>query len=170
MKLLDISMDNTTTPINTFANLDSIFNTERTPVENLLPAISIHESTDIVPTTDQPLDDFPSTKDLQDDYQKARDSLRSLIDKGELVVDNMLNLAVQTESARSFEVAGNLIKTMSEVAKDLVGLHKAANDAKKKSDKDSKPTPQVIKNTQNNVVFQGTNTELFDMMTQDNDE
>lgn len=147
-------------PVNTFSTLDAIFGTSPTPPIVIEKKESLQ--LEVVPEPDAPTD-FPSESDLMSDYQKARESMRALLDKGECVVDNMLQIAVQTESARSFEVAGNLIKTMSDVAKDLVALHKTTNDAKRKNAKDDSG-PRIIKNTQNNVVFKGTTTELFDIM------
>lgn len=145
-------------PFSTFKTLDAVFGTSPTPIAPIVP---VEEEVVNLPAVANSVD-FPATSELMDDYQQARASLRSLLSKGEHVVDNMLQIAVQTESARSFEVAGNLIKTMSEVAKDLVALHKATNEAKKKSD-DGKG-PQIVQNTQNNVVFQGSTTDLYDMM------
>lgn len=155
-----------TSQINTFKTLDDIFDVEVTPVESLMPvAVESDSQLPITPTNDN-RNNFPSVDDLMDDYQKSRNSLRNLLDKGEHVIENMLQIAVQTESARSFEVAGNLIKTMSEVAKDLVNLHEITNKAKGKSvDNEPKVGNQQINNTQtNNIVFQGTTTDLFDML------
>lgn len=153
------------TDINTFKNLDVIFDVEPTPIKNL-PVESHNTDNTAVHTTDASKN-FPSLDELMSDYQKSRESLRSLLDKGEHVIDNMLQIAVQTESARSFEVAGNLIKTMSEVAKDLVNLHEITNKAKSKTTVDEPGVKnQQINNNQttNNIVFQGTTTDLFDML------
>lgn len=154
------------TQINTFKTLDDIFDVEATPVESLVPVAVESDSQLPITSTNDNLNNFPSVDDLMDDYQKSRNSLRNLLDKGEHVIENMLQIAVQTESARSFEVAGNLIKTMSEVAKDLVNLHEITNKAKGKSvDNEPKVGNQQINNTQtNNIVFQGTTTDLFDML------
>lgn len=154
------------TQINTFKTLDDIFDVEATPVESLMPVAVESDSQLPITSTNDNRNNFPSVDDLMDDYQKSRNSLRNLLDKGEHVIENMLQIAVQTESARSFEVAGNLIKTMSEVAKDLVNLHEITNKAKGKSvDNEPKVGNQQINNTQtNNIVFQGTTTDLFDML------
>lgn len=156
------------TEINTFKNLDDIFDVEPTPVKNLPVEVPKNETTTAVAVTSTEIaKNFPSMDELMSDYQKSRESLRSLLDKGEHVIDNMLQIAVQTESARSFEVAGNLIKTMSEVAKDLVNLHEITNKAKSKTPVDEPGVKnQQINNTQttNNIVFQGTTTDLFDML------
>jgi len=155
------------TDINTFKNLDDIFDVEPTPIKNLPVESHNTDNTAVAVHTTDASKNFPSMDELMSDYQKSRESLRSLLDKGEHVIDNMLQIAVQTESARSFEVAGNLIKTMSEVAKDLVNLHEITNKAKSKTTVDEPGVKnQQINNNQttNNIVFQGTTTDLFDML------
>lgn len=146
-----------TEPLNTFKTLDAVFGTNPTPIQQIVPV----ETSQPVVVSNTVGADFPTTNELMDDYQKARMSLRNLLEKGEHMVDNMIQIATQTESARGFEVASNMLKTMSEVAKDLVGLHEATNKAKKKSDEGK---PQQVNNTQNNVVFQGSTTDLFNMI------
>lgn len=141
---------------NTFKGLDTIFGTSPT----IVPAIPAPLP---VPVTESSSGNFPPPEDLADDYNKARNSLRNLLDKGDHVVDNMIQIAVQTESARGFEVAGNLIKAMADVAKDLVAMHKQVSDIRKKTD-DTPKTPQVVNNTQQNVVLQGSTSDLFEMI------
>lgn len=156
------------TPINTFKTLDDIFDVEATPVETLIPVAVETTSQLLITSTKDNKHNFPSVDDLMDDYQKSRSTLRNVLDKGEHALTNMMQIAVQTESARSFEVVSNLMKTMSEISKDLISLHKQVNDSKKKDIDDSKtPQPQLINNTQNNIVFQGTTTDLFDMISSD---
>ena len=155
-----------TSQINTFKTLDDIFDVEATPVESLVPVAVESDSQLPITSTNDNLNNFPSVDDLMDDYQKSRSTLRNVLDKGEHALTNMMQIAVQTESARSFEVVSNLMKTMSEISKDLISLHKQVNDSKKKDIDDSKtPQPQLINNTQNNIVFQGTTTDLFDMIS-----
>lgn len=149
-------------PINTFKSLDDVFNIESTPVSTDMAVVDQKPATAIVPASDSV--NFPTTDELMLDYQKARKSLHNLIDQGEHVVSNMLQIAAQTESARGFEVAGNLIKTMSDVAKDLISLHKATNDAKKKTEDNEPKVVNNTKNTQNNVVFTGSTTDLMDFI------
>ena len=64
----------------------------------------------------------------------------------------MVSIAKSSEKGRDFEVAGQLIKTQSEVAKDLLDIHKQIKDIE-----DDKTT---IK-TQNNILFTGSTSELI---------
>lgn len=153
--------------INTFKNLDDIFDVEPTPVETLMPTV-VEETQNLpIEASTNNIPNFPSSSDLLDDYNASRAALRNLLNKSGHMLENMLQIAVQTESARSFEVAGNFIKTMSEVSKDLIALHEMTNKAKGKTAESEKGvvSNQQINNTQtNNIVFQGTTTELFDML------
>ena len=128
--------------------LDKIFDIEpQSPMENL-PAIATETSKNI---------------DQEDDYQLARSTLRNLIYKSENTLDDMIELAKNSEHPRTYEVAGQLIKTVSDVAKDLIELQKKVKDLK---DGD----PVSAKNvTNNNVVFAGSTAELFKMLKNKDD-
>jgi hypothetical protein len=128
--------------------LDKIFDIEpQSPVENL-PAISSETGKNI---------------DQEDDYQLARSTLRNLIYKSENTLDDMIELAKNSEHPRTYEVAGQLIKTVSDVAKDLIELQKKVKDLK---DGDSVSAKNV---TNNNVVFAGSTAELFKMLKNKDD-
>ena len=93
----------------------------------------------------------------------ARSTLRNLIHKSEDTLDQMIELAKNSEHPRTYEVAGQLIKTVSDVAKDLIELQKKVKDLK---DGD----PVSAKNvTNNNVVFAGSTAELFKMLKNKDD-
>lgn len=95
--------------------------------------------------------------DQEDDYQLARNTLRRLILKGEDALDDAVDLAKNSEHPRAYEVAGQMIKTMSDVAKDLMNLQKQARDLQKREE-------QTSIGTQNNIVFAGSTQELLDMI------
>jgi len=99
--------------------------------------------------------------EIEDDYQLARNTLRTLIMKGESTLDEMINLAKNSEHPRTYEVAGQLIKTMSDVAKDLLTLQKQVKDLQSDSQ-----TPSI--GTQNNVVFAGSTSDLMKLLKNPN--
>jgi len=57
----------------------------------------------------------PENKDPDIDFETGRKNLYNLIDKGNEAIDGILNLAKEGEHPRAYEVAGQLIKTVSEV-------------------------------------------------------
>jgi hypothetical protein len=101
-----------------------------------------------------PLVKIEETSDnkTESDFDLARDTLRDLINKNNDIIDEMTSIAKQTEKGRDFEVAGQLVKNQSEVAKDLLDLHKQK--------KDLADDIQNIK-TQNNILFTGSTNELI---------
>ena len=93
----------------------------------------------------------PSTNnEVEDDYDYARKNLRDLIDSGMGDLNTVMDIARQSESPRAFEVATNLMKTLTDTNKDLLEL------AKKKKELTQE------KNTQNvtNALFVGSTADL----------
>ena len=93
----------------------------------------------------------------ESDFDLARDTLRDLILKNNAVIDDIVSLARSSETARPFEVAGQLLKTQSEIAKGLVDLHKQKKDIEQDD-------PDKIQ-TQNNIVFAGSTSDLMKMIS-----
>ena len=63
-------------------------------------------------------------EDLTKDYEYSRAQLYSLVEKGQEAVDGALDVAQQSDSARAYEVAGQLIKHVADTADKLVDLQK----------------------------------------------
>ena len=85
--------------------------------------VKLSEKFDIEPIQEVVVEVTAKTPD-ESDQDRARTTLQGLIDKGEEAVNGILRIADVTESPRAYEVAGQLIKTVSEVAKDLVAIQK----------------------------------------------
>lgn len=124
-------------------NLDTLFNIAPSETTNL-----------VLPSSDR-------ETDKDDDYQLARQTLRKLIIRGEDTLDEMINLAKNSEHPRTYEVAGQLIKTMSDVAKDLLHLQKQVKDI----ETPSKNQGQI--GNQTNNVFVGSTEELIRLLKKD---
>jgi len=107
------------------------------------------ESNEIVPV-EQPK--LPTTVD--DDAEFARNNIRNLIQQGNLAVDGILNVAKESEHPRAYEVAATLIKSLSDLNKDLMEIQKRKRDL----------APQDFAKNQNinvdKAVFVGSTTEL----------
>lgn len=92
-----------------------------------------------------------------DDYEYARTNLYNIIEKGQNALEDIIDIAKQSESARAFEVATNLIKTMADANKDLLNLAKVKKELEKDDDI---PDKQVT----NNNLFVGSSAELLKMI------
>lgn len=88
---------------------------------------------------------------LEVDYDEARKNLKDVIGKGKDALEGLLLLAQSTDSPRAYEVVGQLIKTISDVSKDLIDLQKRVKDIR------GEAAPSTIVN---NALFIGSTAEL----------
>ena len=98
----------------------------------------------------------PLDKDPEIDFETGRKNLYNLIDKGNEAIDGILNLAKEGEHPRAYEVAGQLIKTVSEVSQNLLDLQEKLKKVKEVPDKGPKNVT--------NALFVGSTTELQKML------
>ena len=88
--------------------------------------------------------------DVVDDYEFSRDQYHALIEKGNTALESLLDIAKEGEQPRAFEVATQLINSLSATTKELLILQKT----KKEVEGTNKPT----KNENN--LFIGSTSEL----------
>ena len=98
----------------------------------------------------------PEDKDPDIDFETGRKNLYNLLDKGNEAIDGILELAKEGEHPRAYEVAGQLIKTVSEVSQNLLDLQ----DKLKKV----KEVPNTGPKNVTNALFVGSTTELQKML------
>ena len=60
--------------------------------------------------------------DVKQDYEVSRAQLHSLVMKGQEAVDGILDVARASDHPRAYEVAGQLIKNVGDVADKLIDL------------------------------------------------
>lgn len=127
---------------NVYSALDEKFGTAPTQVPTVQPEVKTEELID-------------------DDFEQARAALKDMVVKGQDAVNNIMNIARQSDHPRAFEVTGQLIKTVAETAKDLLALQK-----QKKELSIGLPGAEQPKQigTQNNIVFTGSTTDLIKML------
>lgn len=97
---------------------------------------------------------------VTDDYEFARSNLYDLIGKGTNALEDIMDVAKQSESPRAFEVVTNLLKTMVDANKDLLDL------AKKQRDLRDEDTP---KKSVTNNLFVGSSAELLKIIKKESD-
>ena len=96
------------------------------------------------------------------DYQYSRENFYSLIERGQDAITGILDLAKESEHPRTYEVAGQLIKTVSEVTERLADLQQKMQFLKEVPDK----APQNV----TNALFIGSTKELQQLMKQNKNE
>lgn len=119
----------------------------------------IAESLDLVPLEKDSYD-VVETDNIDDDYEFARTNIINIISKGTGALDDMAEVARQSESPRAYEVLTNQIKTLVDANKDLLELAKKKQDLKPKEKQNEKVT--------NNNLFVGSPTELLEMIKNGN--
>ena len=102
---------------------------------------------------------------IKNDYEYSRDTLFDLINKGRNALEDMIEVARESEHPRAFEVLSGLIKNVADVNDKLMDLNKKHKDINVKED--SKALPQG--GTTNNTVFIGSTTDLQKMIKGAND-
>ena len=66
--------------------------------------------------------------DVTKDYEYTRGNLYSIIEKGQEAINGILELAQDSEMPRAYEVAGQLIKSVSDATDKLMDLQKKLKD------------------------------------------
>ena len=97
-------------------------------------------------------------KEIEDDYNFSRETYKELVDKSNKAIDGMMELVLQSEHPRAFEVLSNMLKNTSDMTDKLMALQKQKKEVKKKEkgEVQMSPTGSVT----NNNVFLGSVTDL----------
>jgi hypothetical protein len=127
--------------MSTFDELDKVFDVESTEIVEIEPQI---------PQSQKP--------ELQQDYEVTRAQLHNLVMKGQEAIDGILDVARSSDHPRAYEVAGQLIKNVADVADKLIDLQKKMKDIDEK--------PRSSPTTVNNTMFVGSTSELAKLLKQ----
>ena len=95
--------------------------------------------------------------DIEKDYEYTRGNLYSIIEKGQEAINGILELAQESEMPRAYEVAGQLIKSVSDATDKLMDLQKKLKDVEEE-------TQQKGPSTVNNALFVGSTAELAKLL------
>ena len=91
--------------------------------------------------------------DIRNDYEYTRGNLYSIIEKGQEAINGILELAQESEMPRAYEVAGQLIKSVSDATDKLMDLQKKLKDV---NEEQQQKGPSTV----NNALFVGSTAEL----------
>ena len=94
--------------------------------------------------------------DIDKDYEYQRQNFYSLIERGQDAIDGILDIAKESEHPRTYEVAGQLIKTVAEVTEKLGDLQEKM--------KKLKDVPNNAPKNVTNALFVGSTAELQKML------
>ena len=94
--------------------------------------------------------------DIENDYKYQRENFYGLVERGQDAIDGILELAKEGEHPRAYEVAGNLIKQVAEVAEKLGDLQEKMRKLKE--------VPSNAPKNVTNALFVGSTAELQKML------
>lgn len=101
-------------------------------------------------------------KKIETDADFARANIRQLIEISNRALEHALELSVQSDSPRAYEVLANLINTAADLNTKLIDVH-----AREQKIASTSGDPEVrTQNITNNVVFTGTTAELNNLITE----
>lgn len=105
-----------------YKKLNEAFNIEEesdkivhTEVEEVTPEVIQNEKRSMI-------------NDIKKDYEYTRGNLYSIIEKGQEAINNVLELAQETDTPRAYEVVGQLIKNVSDATDKLMDLQRKIKD------------------------------------------
>lgn len=136
----------------------------KTPDED--PTEKISKALDIKFEPSQIIDSVKETKNeikkikaekLDVDFSMARGNMKELISNGMNALDGIMKVAEASDSPRAYEVAALLLKTISDMNKDLMLIH----------EKNSNIQKEKITNITNNSIYVGSTTDLQNLINRD---
>lgn len=108
---------------------------------------------------------LPSTtanNSIVDDATYARENIRGLIENSVPTLENLIRIANDSQHPRAYEVVTQLVKTISDLNKDLMDIHKKEQELTKPETPAESASGINVKN----AVFVGTTKELRDHLKQ----
>jgi hypothetical protein len=132
-----------------FDNLNEVFEVSG---EIISSEVEKQEKSNLIPSNTE-----KELNDIKKDYEYTRGNLYSIIEKGQEAINGILELAQETEMPRAYEVAGQLIKNVSDAADKLMDLQKKLKDLE---DTSSKKGPTNV----TNALFVGSTAELSKLL------
>jgi len=135
-------------------NLDDTFNITPTEVEV--------DQTEVKEPVGIQKPDRLTKDDIEKDYEYTRGNLYSIIEKGQEAINGILELAQDSEMPRAYEVAGQLIKSVSDATDKLMDLQKKLKDVNEES---------IAKGPTNvtNALFVGSTSDLSKLIKAQNE-
>ena len=139
-------------------NLDDTFNITPTEVSDT-PEGGCTTRKDQLTNVTKP--DRLTKDDVTKDYEYTRGNLYSIIEKGQEAINGILELAQESEMPRAYEVAGQLIKSVSDATDKLMDLQKKLKDVEEE---------KVAKGPSNvtNALFVGSTADLAKLIKKEN--
>ena len=120
---------------------------------NITPTEVTVDESDVEVGVERKKPDRLTKSDIDRDYEYTRGQLYSIIEKGQEAINGILEVAQESDMPRAYEVAGQLIKSVSDATDKLMTLQQKLKDVNKEEESKG-PT------TVNNALFVGSTADL----------
>jgi len=146
-------------------NLDAILEVEEVvgEVETIEPEtvneVIVAEEHTVVVAEESPT----VNRDIEYDYEFSRTTHRDLIEQGQEALGDLLKVAKEGQHPRAYEVAANMLKSLSDMTDKLLILHKQKKDL---DGREGGPTPTNQTVNIDQVVFTGSTADLLKQIKQ----
>jgi hypothetical protein len=97
------------------------------------------------------------TEKLDVDFAAARNNMKQLIDNGMDALSGIMKVAEASDSPRAYEVTALLLKTISDMNRDLIVMH----------EKNSNIQKEKVTNITNNSIYVGSTTDLQNLINRE---
>ena len=97
------------------------------------------------------------TEKLDVDFAAARNNMKQLIDNGMDALRGIMKVAEASDSPRAYEVTALLLKTISDMNRDLIVMH----------EKNSNIQKEKVTNITNNSIYVGSTTDLQNLINRE---
>lgn len=127
--------------------------------KNLNQILEIEDSShELQSSSDKPLTVIP--KDAEQDFDYSRSNYYELIEKGNLALDGILEVAKESQHPRAYEVAATMMKNLSDMTDKLMILQQQ----RKQLEGGKAPQQQV---NVDKAVFVGSTADLLKKLKND---
>ena len=124
---------------------------------NITPEV-VEEETTVV---EREKPDRLTKDDIEKDYEYTRGNLYSIIEKGQEAINGILEIAQESEMPRAYEVAGQLIKSVSDATDKLLDLQQKLKDVNEEKERKGP-------NNVTNALFVGSTADLAKLIKKQN--
>lgn len=149
--------DSTKEALNTIFDVEPIIDPS-TPSTEMVPVVEVLPAT----TATTPTEEDEAERHAREDFAFSRGALKSVATESQNTLHRAVDVANQTDTPRSFEAVGDLVRATLEAHRELQSLHKTAAEIRLATKTAQTPVSQV--NIDRGIVFNGTPDELLKLI------
>lgn len=119
---------------------------------------------------DKPIESGSDKEQIEDDFDQGRESLHELIRKGHDAIEDMMQVAKQSQHPTAYSTLNSMLKTMADMHKDLLIMHKQKKNLLTTEPGKKNANGEVNNDNRTQNIFVGTTAELSALMNKGNEE